>query len=277
MLLYSIVQFIALLILYQQWTLLLDMHFLYVDMLITSIVALLMGCTRANMTLVPTRPHGSLMAPIVLISTAAHMIVVIAFQTMIILCLHRQSWYVPIRKYEGPEDHERVTSWESTVLFIAAAFQDLILAFVFSKGAPYRRPVYTNVMFLGALVGLSALTVWVFLYPPLWLSESLQVMYDPLNPRWSFRLLVLALLACNFLVAFTLEEFMFDRVWFKRVVKTVRRKKHSRSAFKMVERQISHSLMDWPPIGQTTYAKSDDSSSNATSVDSTQRPESTYL
>ena len=35
--------------------------------------------------------------------------------------------YVPVRDYDGPENHERVVSWESTVLFIAAAFQDLVL------------------------------------------------------------------------------------------------------------------------------------------------------
>lgn len=42
------------------------------------------------------------------------------------------------------EPDERTLCWENTVLFIISCFQYLILGVVYSKGLPYRRPVYTN-------------------------------------------------------------------------------------------------------------------------------------
>jgi cation-transporting ATPase 13A2 len=94
MALYSIVQFVAVLILYQMNTLFADPHFLYLDLLITTTVAVLMGYTRPYDRLVKQRPSGSLMAPTTLASMFVHLIVVIGFQSVATVYLQAQPWLV---------------------------------------------------------------------------------------------------------------------------------------------------------------------------------------
>lgn len=49
---------------------------------------------------------------------------------------------------DNDSDDERVLCWENTVLFLVSCYQYLILGVVYSKGLPYRQPIYTNGMIL---------------------------------------------------------------------------------------------------------------------------------
>jgi cation-transporting ATPase 13A2 len=72
------------------------------------------------------------------------------------------TWYFPS---SIENDEEIVLTWETTTIFIVSSFQYLILAAVFSKGPPYRKPFYTNKPFLCALVILTLFTVVLSIYP----------------------------------------------------------------------------------------------------------------
>ena len=69
---------------------------------------------------------------------------------------------------------------------------------------------------------------------------------------------------------------MVDQIWFKRVLRTLRGKKHSKSAFKLVRRQLDFDP-DFPPMGQTTYAKDHSDSTSSASAERSADPESTKL
>lgn len=42
------------------------------------------------------------------------------------------------------DEFEHILCWENTVVFLVSCFQYLILGVVYSKGLPYRQPIYKN-------------------------------------------------------------------------------------------------------------------------------------
>ena len=177
MALYSLIQFISVLILYSLRTTLGDYMFLYHDLVITTTVAVLMGRTEPHPTLVPRRPKGSLLSRSNLFSLTMQ-IAMTAFVQLAALCfLMLQPWYVPVRP-QG--DQVVIPCWEVTVIFLVSSFQYLILALAFSYGPPYRRRCYTNVLFMLSLVLLGAFTLTLTLLPIGPLSDFFEV----IGIRW---------------------------------------------------------------------------------------------
>ena len=102
MALYSIIQFISVLILYTYRTNLGDTQFLYIDLCITTTVAVLMGRTGPHTLLVPQRPPGSLMAGQTLLSIFLQILVTFCGQTAATYYLHAQQWW-----QEVPADQDK--------------------------------------------------------------------------------------------------------------------------------------------------------------------------
>ncbi len=74
------------------------------------------------------------------------------------------TWYSPLEDSLVDEE-ERILCWETTVIFIVSSFQYLILAAVFSKGRPYRKPLYSNKPFLASLIILTLFSLVLTTYP----------------------------------------------------------------------------------------------------------------
>ncbi|ELU12635.1 hypothetical protein CAPTEDRAFT_90245 [Capitella teleta] len=177
MALYSLIQFISVLILYTMETNLGDWMFLYIDLVITTTIAVLMGHTAAYPHLVARRPAGSLVGPSNLISIITHIIIVCTIQISSFVYLTSQPWYEEIDRQSYHDNN--VQTMVTTVIFYVSAFQYIMMAFIFSTGPPYRLPVYTNVLFTIALVVLSSMTAFLIIYPVDFLVNLLQVPVTP--------------------------------------------------------------------------------------------------
>ncbi|XP_052572403.1 polyamine-transporting ATPase 13A2 isoform X3 [Peromyscus californicus insignis] len=238
MALYSLTQFISVLILYTINTNLGDLQFLAIDLVITTTIAVLMSRTGPAQTLVRARPPGALLSVPVLGSLLLQVALVAGIQLGGYFLVIAQPWFVPLNRTMPAPDN--LPNYENTVVFSLSSFQYLILAAAVSKGAPFRQPLYTNVPFLVALALLGSVLVGLILVPGL--------LQGPLGLRniadSSFKLLLLGLVAFNLVGAFMLESVLDQCLppclrWF-------RPKRASKKQFKRLVRELAE--QPWPTL-----------------------------
>uniref|UniRef100_A0A8C3JRZ2 Polyamine-transporting ATPase 13A2 n=1 Tax=Calidris pygmaea TaxID=425635 RepID=A0A8C3JRZ2_9CHAR len=247
MALYSLVQFVSVLLLYTINTNLSDFQFLFFDLIITTTVAVLMGRTGPAQELGVERPQGALISVLVLGSLLLQTALLITVQVLSYFITVSQSWYVPLNStVTAPQN---LPNYENTVLFCVTGFQYLILAVAMSKGYPFREPLYTNVLFLVVLILLFGLMIWLTLYP-LGFPKSLLKLQgiDDL----SFKLLLLGIAALNFFAAFVLETALDHGLL--SCLRKLRRKKASKKLFKRLEKELSQQQPSWPPLNEPLFA-----------------------
>ncbi|NWS20021.1 AT132 ATPase, partial [Pachyramphus minor] len=247
MALYSLVQFVSVLLLYTINTNLSDFQFLFFDLVITTTVAVLMGRTGPAQELGVERPQGALISVLVLGSLLLQTALLITVQVLSYFITVSQSWFVPLNStVTAPQN---LPNYENTVLFCVTGFQYLILAVAMSKGYPFREPLYTNVLFLLVLILLFGLMIWLTLYPLGFPKTLLKLQgIEDLN----FKLLLLGIAALNFFAAFVLETALDHGLLscFRRL----RRKKASKKLFKRLEKELSQQQPGWPPLHEPLFA-----------------------
>uniref|UniRef100_G1L103 ATPase cation transporting 13A2 n=1 Tax=Ailuropoda melanoleuca TaxID=9646 RepID=G1L103_AILME len=119
-----------------------DVQFLAIDLVITTTVAVLMSRTGPALALGRARPPGALLSVPVLSSLLLQVTLVAGVQLGGYFLTVAQPWFVPLNKTVPAPDN--LPNYENTVVFSLSSFQYLILAAAVSKGAPFRRPLYTN-------------------------------------------------------------------------------------------------------------------------------------
>ncbi|NXK41369.1 AT132 ATPase, partial [Piprites chloris] len=247
MALYSLVQFVSVLLLYTINTNLSDFQFLFFDLVITTTVAVLMGRTGPAQELGVERPQGALISVLVLGSLLLQTALLITVQVLSYFITVSQSWYVPLNStVTAPQN---LPNYENTVLFCVSGFQYLILAVAMSKGYPFREPLYTNVLFLLVLILLFGLMIWLTLYPLGFPKTLLKLQgIEDLN----FKLLLLGIAALNFFAAFVLETALDHGLL--SCCRRLRRKKASKKLFKRLEKELSQQQPGWPPLNEPLFA-----------------------
>ncbi|XP_049627916.1 polyamine-transporting ATPase 13A2 isoform X1 [Suncus etruscus] len=237
MALYSLTQFISVLLLYTINTNLGDVQFLAIDLVITTTVAVLMSRTGPAKTLGRARPPGALLSVPVLSSLLLQVTLVAGVQLGGYFLTVAQPWFVPLNRTVPAPDN--LPNYENTVVFSLSSFQYLILAVAMSKGAPFRQPLYTNVSFLVALVLLASVLVGLLLAPGL-LQGPLAL--KPIADT-SFKMLLLGLIACNFVGAFMLESVLDQCL--PACLQRLKPKRVSKKRFKQLEQELAE--QPWPP------------------------------
>ncbi|KAH9508704.1 hypothetical protein Btru_049665, partial [Bulinus truncatus] len=261
MALYSFIQFISVLILYTYLTNLSDLEFLYIDLIITTTVAILMGNTAAYKKLVKKKPPGSLVKLSNLFSILAQVLLSFLFQIGAYLYLrHIRNEFPHHFMIEssasnftngslGENDPKEAQSWESTTIFLVSSYMYIAVAFTYSKGPPFRKPIYTNVIFTITLVLLFGFSTFLLLSPERHITEFLDMKPIEQTSLIHFRL-VLFEIALGFMVAsYVTEWIIVESGWLKCFYSAISRlKKSQRSKYKIIMKEISAS--DWPPLEQ---------------------------
>uniref|UniRef100_A0A663MXX4 Cation-transporting ATPase n=1 Tax=Athene cunicularia TaxID=194338 RepID=A0A663MXX4_ATHCN len=148
--LYGLIQFVGTALLFWQLQIFGNHQYLIQDVIITLLVCLTMSLTEAYPKLAPYRPPGQLISPPLLLSIILNVCFTIAMQTCGFLLVKQQPWYVALASQSPGENatssgpQSTVLSYEDTTLWPLSSINCIIVAFVFSKGKPFRKPIYTN-------------------------------------------------------------------------------------------------------------------------------------
>ncbi|KAM5127417.1 polyamine-transporting ATPase 13A2-like, partial [Mantella aurantiaca] len=222
-----------------------DFQFLLFDLVITTTIAILMGRTGPASELGSMRPLGTLISIPVLGSLICQTLLILLIQLLTFFLTTSQPWFVPVNTTSLTPHH--LPNYENTAVFCVSGFQYLILAVVLSKGYPFRKPLYTNILFLLALLLLLAMMLWISLSPLLFMRRILNLMsIDDIN----FKLVIIGIAATNFIAAFLLETSL-DHGYCS-CLRKLCRKKESKKAYKRLELEI-WGQRSWPPVNQTLY------------------------
>ncbi|XP_017470364.1 PREDICTED: probable cation-transporting ATPase 13A3 isoform X2 [Rhagoletis zephyria] len=245
---YSMVQFISVMILYSIDSNLTDKQYLYIDLGLISVFAFFFGKTESyDGPLAKLVPLSSLISLAPLASIVLHLLVVIGFQTAGWFQLHQQEWFVSFQ--HSDEDH--LGCYENYTMFAISSFQYITLAFIFSKGAPYRKPIWSNIPFCLSLIVNLFIVGYLVLFPTKWIADFFQLIVPE---NMDFRYWMLLYGVANFTLHAFVESFVIEYLLFRKVqVRREANMKKSNRKYMHVEYDLQY-LKNWPQITQTCEA-----------------------
>jgi cation-transporting P-type ATPase 13A2 len=195
---YSMIQFISVIILYQIVSNLGNYQFLYIDLFLVTPLSLTMSRTGAHNKLSKGMPIGYLISAPVLLSVMFQAAIQAGFQLSIFFYLKSQSWFIPL----VPEGDFNIESQENTTLFFMSLAQYLLIVVVFSVGKPFRKAMFTNYWLLGSLIVFSTISLLVILVPPAFITDIMQLVDVP----FEWRLIIVGAAAANLLISYVFEK-----------------------------------------------------------------------
>ncbi|XP_025025376.1 probable cation-transporting ATPase 13A4 [Python bivittatus] len=271
---FSLATYIGVLLLYWQLNSFGNYQFLFQDLAITTVIGMTMSLNGPYARLVPYRPPTQLIAPPLLLSVVLNLLFSLAVQVCGFLLVQQQLWYSPsdmhsacsaentthrglpepvnssLGKSLNPGDRaplprDSFQSYENTSVWLLCTVNCLMVALVFSKGKPFREPVYKNYIFMAVLTVQLAVCLF-FLFANI---DELYAQMDLVCTPTLWRVWLLGLLLIAFVVSFTVEEVLIEnRALWKLIKRRVGYQSSSRH--KQLQRALEKDLA-WPPRDRT--------------------------
>ncbi|KAM9316541.1 putative cation-transporting ATPase 13A4 [Gastrophryne carolinensis] len=263
MALVGLIEYINILLLYWQRNIFGNNQWLIHDFAIIFPIFLTMSATSAYPKLATFRPPGQLISPPMLFSVIFNVLYLIAMQTYAFLMVQEQPWWSSYdiysachpgneslninRTYILINQRKKVSyeSFESTTLWLITSVHLVIMSFVFSKGKPFRQPIYTNYLFLAVLIIVATFSIFLIFAD----FESIYIAIELVCTPTSWRIHIIVLLAVNLVVTF-LEVILDNRALWIALKKWLKIKPESK--YKQLQRTLAEDT-EWPPIGKTIY------------------------
>ena len=136
-----------------------------------------------------------------------------------------------------------MVDYDTTVIFTVSCFQYLSLATVFSKGRPYRKPFYSNILFFISLLALGSFTVLIYLNPAPPLGEFFGL---KIPDNFTFLLLTLLIVVVNTLGNVAIEAVLASGSWVKRFSHYLSQKKRPKNKYKLIQQHLDSLPELWP-------------------------------
>ncbi|XP_020566425.1 probable cation-transporting ATPase 13A3 isoform X3 [Oryzias latipes] len=267
MALYSIIQYISVILLYWILSNLGDFQFLFIDLVIILVIAFTMSLNPAWKELVRRRPPSGLISGPLLCSVLMQILTCLLFQVLVFTLVQQQSWYETwtpqsdacnISRQSFPQsmnttrapDHKNIRNYENTSLFYVSSFQYLVVAIVFSKGKPFRQPSYRNWPFMVSCAALYTFLLFILLHPVPAIDRFLEIVCVPREWRLTLLIIVVGHAAASLLMEAANDR--WASALFSRLFR--RRNKPPQGRYRHLALELQEDA-DWPPKpSSVTYA-----------------------
>lgn len=246
---YSLVQFSSVIFLYSIDSNLTDMQYLYIDLFMISVFAFFFGKTESyDGPLVKQTPLNSLIALSPVVSLFLHLITSIIIQ----FCgwMHVQSfeWFEPFEYQDSKKiNDETLGCHQNYTIFIITCFQYMTLAIVFSKGAPYRKSIFSNIGLMISICINLLLTLYLALYPSDAIAGFMELVLPPTSDMVSFGLILIFYGAVNFAIGLFIEQIIVEFFIFKKLRYRFHNIEKSHKKFLSIENYLRMNSK-WPPL-----------------------------
>ncbi|NXA31240.1 AT134 ATPase, partial [Eudromia elegans] len=273
MALYSIIQYLGVLLMYWQLNSFGNYQFLFQDLAITTVIGVTMSFTDAYPKLVPYRPPSQLISPPLLLSVILNILFSLSLQILGFVVVQKQPWYsktnihsaclsgndsytenvstISSLDFHGMKEVDNgYKSYENTTVWLLSTINCLIVALVFSKGKPFRQPVYTNYVFILVLTVQLGVCLFLVFADISGLYSDMDLVCTPTT----WRVFMVIMLAVTLAVSFITEEAVIEnRALWLLLKKTFRY--YSKSHYKRLQRMLEKDSA-WPPLNETFVSNS---------------------
>lgn len=198
---YSLTEFFSVSILYSIDSNLTDLQFLFVDIILVVNFLFFFGKTKSYKgSLYPKTPISRLLSLPPLMSIVSQSLLTITLQILVFYVITLYPWFVPyVRKRGSYSCHQNYAVWA------ISTFQYISQVVAFSRGSPYRKPIYTNGYFMFSLIITTCLCIYLVTYPS---NLVLGILDYVLPPSYNFIILILSLGVIHFIISITMERFL---------------------------------------------------------------------
>ncbi|XP_007946210.1 probable cation-transporting ATPase 13A4 [Orycteropus afer afer] len=266
MALYSMIQYVGVLLLYWETNSLSNYQFLFQDLAITTLIGITMSLNGAYPKLVPFRPAGRLISPPLLLSVIVNILLSLVMHIVGFFLVQRQPWYslemhsvctvknesiselsISPTAPEKNESNNAFTSFENTTIWFLGTINCIMVALIFSKGKPFRQPTYKNYVFVLVLVIQLSVCLFILFADIPELYRRLDLLCTPV--LW--RVYVVIMLSSNFFASLVVEEAIIENRALWMVIKRCFGYQ-SKSQYRIWQRVLAKDP-SWPPLNQTSY------------------------
>ena len=223
MMLYSLIQFLAVTFLMCFLSYLSDFQFLASDLFIIFPLAFFISLTGPYEILTHHYPISSLLTFPIIISIILQTLLCAAFQLggrYVLATTHE--WYENTCE---SEDDDVIPCEDNSVFFLISHFQYLTAAITFSVAKPFRKPIYTNYWLMGYLILIFFYSIWITINCDDWSLDLFTLYSFPDDDK--FRYYLFLVICVNFVVSIFCEWVLMSFVrtcWENKTINSYRRR-----------------------------------------------------
>lgn len=244
---YSLTQFVTVMILYSIDSNLTDFQFLWIDLFLITVFAVLFGRTLSfDGPLASYSPPASLLSVAPILSIVVHLISIICFQSLCFVYVQEQEWFVPFNQTTSDEIY---AGHENYAVFSVSQFQYIMLAVVFSRGPPFRQPIYTNYLLSGSFLITIMLSVLFTVAPPPFIIDTFELVMPPSGDPEAdfFRWQMILISAFYSVLAVFIEYILIDYIFYRKCKNKFHNFDKSKKKYLAIERDLRLDK-SWPPL-----------------------------